>query len=118
MNRKAFWRLLLSKLQFSTKTFWIPPGSLATRRDATVASLEPAIADDDVLAGHVQAPAVPVPAGLDRNAIVSGVENAIFNQNIRARVGIAAVGVGRAHFFALGVDRHVPDGDIGAERRG
>ena len=63
-------------------------------------------------AGDVDAAAVVVAAGLDGDAVVAGVENAILDQHVAARFRIAAVVVG-----AVAEDIHAADGDVGAENR-
>jgi hypothetical protein len=45
----------------------------------------------DVLHRHVHAPPIVVAAGLQRDAVVAGVERAAFDQHVAARLGIAAV---------------------------
>jgi len=54
----------------------------------------------------------PIAARLDRNAVVSGVEDAILNQHFAAGVRIAPVGVGPG-----AVDRQISHDDVAAQRR-
>jgi len=50
-----------------------------------------AISNDDVFAGLVYPPAVVVPARLDGDTVISGVEIAAFDKNVTTGFGIAAV---------------------------
>ena len=50
--------------------------------------------------------------GLDRDAVVAGVERAVLDQHVAARLGIAAVVV-----RAVAADRYAADGDVLAEHR-
>jgi hypothetical protein len=52
-----------------------PAGHLAADGDAAVPVGEGAVLDHEVLAGHVDPAAVGVPPGLDRDAVVAGVEH-------------------------------------------
>ena len=58
--------------------------------------------------GTVEASAVGVAAGLDRDAIVARVEGAIFDEHVAARLGVAAVVVG-----AVALDVDSAHGDVG-----
>src|ERR1044071_3014382 len=85
-------------------------GDFAADGDAAVAVLHAAAADDDVLRGDVQTPAVGVAAGLDGDAVVARVEGAVFDEHVLARLGVAAVVV-----LAVALDVDPADGDVGAE---
>src|SRR4029079_1102978 len=69
-------------------------GDLAADDDAAVPVAHVAVADDDVLDRRVQPPSVVVAAGLERDAVVAGVERALLDQHVAARFGVAAVVVG------------------------
>ena len=92
--------------------FRAPPEISLPIDDAAVAVLHRAVADDDVLDRHVHAPAVVVAAGLERDAVVAGVEGAALDQHVAARLRIAAVVV-----RAVAADRHVAHRDVLAEDR-
>src|SRR5204863_1391747 len=80
--------------------------------DAAVAGAHAAAADDDVFHRHVDAAAVGVAAGLQRDAVVAGLEQAVFDQHAAARLGIAAVVI-----RSLRTDGHTAHGDVGGKRR-
>src|SRR5215469_3510334 len=61
---------------------------------ATMTVLHTAIADHDVLGWARQAPAVAIASGFDRDAVVAGIKDAVLDQHVDARVGIATVVVG------------------------
>ena len=52
-----------------------------------------AVSYDDVLAGHVPFPSVRIPAALDGDAVVPGVEGASFDQDILAGFRVATIPV-------------------------
>src|SRR5262245_918798 len=56
--------------------------NLAAHHDSAVAVLHHAISDDDIFGRRGDAAPVVVPARFDGDAIVAGVEDAIFDQNI------------------------------------
>src|SRR5579871_4589876 len=68
-----------------------------------------AVADDDVFTGHRHAPAIPVAAGFDRDAIVARIEDGILDQNVAAGIWVAAVVI-----RAVARDLHVPHRHVGA----
>ena len=82
-------------------------GDFATDDHAAVAVFHGAAAHDDVFRGHVDAAAVAVAAGFDRDAIVAGVEDAVFDEDVAARFRITSVVVG-----AVGIDRETAHGDV------
>ena len=79
---------------------------------AAVAVLHLAVAHDDVLAGDVPFPAVHVASALDGDAVVAGVEDAVFYQHPVARLRVAAVAVG-----SLVPYLHAAHGDVVAQQR-
>ena len=89
-----------------------PARDLTADRNSAVPILHDAIANHDIATRHVHPPAVLVPAGLDRNAIVAGAENAVADQHIVATFRIATIVVG-----AVAVNFHVAYGHIPAKNR-
>ena len=89
-----------------------PARNLRADRHAAMAVLHPASLNDDVLRRHLHAPAVGVASGLDRDAVVARVEEAVRDQHVFARLRIAAVGV-----RAICLDVEILDGDVGAQHR-
>src|SRR5215207_768017 len=85
---------------------------LAADRHATVPVPHLAVAHDDVLARHVDAPAVRVASGFDRDAVVSRIEHAALDQHVPARLGITSIVVG-----AVTADAHVAHDHVAAEHR-
>ena len=55
----------------------------------------------------VDTPAVAVAARFDRDAVVAGVEETIFDQDVAGGFGVAAIVVG-----AVGGDLHAAHGDV------
>src|SRR5437868_6081442 len=82
------------------------PGNLATDGNAAVSVLHGAVANDQVLRWNTYAAAVAIAAGLDGDAIVSGIEFATLNQNVGAALRIATVVVG-----PMAIDPYVPHSD-------
>jgi len=87
-------------------------GDFTTHRDAAVAVLENAIPNHEVPAGDVDAAAVNVPSRLDGDSIIPVADMAILDQNIRAGIRVATVGV-----WAVGVHRDTRNGHIRAIKR-
>ena len=67
---------------------------LAAQSDAAVAVCKVVRFDQDVPAGKVRLPAVPVPPRLEADAVVAGVEAAVLDPDALAALGVAAVVVG------------------------
>ena len=88
-------------------------GNLGTDHHTTMAVVELAIADDDVLrrcAGKTALAtltAVVVASALDGNAVVASIEETVLNQHAVARLGVAAVTVG-----TIVVDVHTTYGNV------
>ena len=89
---------------------------LAAAGDTAVAVCEGVVADDEVLGrmtGFAQLTAIAVAAGLDGDAVVAGVEEAVLDQDVVAVFGVTAVVV-----VAVGVDGDAAGGEVGAEDGG
>ena len=69
-------------------------GDFGANHYTTMTILHLAVADDDVLRGHVALTAVAVAPALDGNAVVASVEEAIFDKDAIAALRIAAVTIG------------------------
>lgn len=67
---------------------------LAANSDASVSTKHCAFGDCNVLAGNPNIDCLLVFAGLDRNAIISGLKSTLGNQDIAATVRIESVGIG------------------------
>src|SRR5581483_5853723 len=85
---------------------------LAAHHDAAVPILHRAVADDYVFSGRGDAAAVVVAPGLDRDAIVARVKDAVLDQHVAARFRVAAVVV-----RAVADDGDAAHGDVLAEYR-
>jgi hypothetical protein len=72
--------------QLSAKTFLTPPEISLPMVTPPVSFFHMAALDHDVLARNGDAPAVGISAGLDRDAIVAGVEVAVLDQHVVARL--------------------------------
>ena len=90
----------------------MPPGDFAADRNAAMAVLHDAILNDDVLAGHVDAPAVPVAARFDSDTVVAGAENATDDEHAVAAFRIAAIVV-----RAVAVDIDAAHCNVAAQHR-
>src|SRR5690606_35800801 len=66
-----------------------------------------AVLDDDIFDGHRNPAAVGIPARFQGDAIIAGVEIAVLDENVAARLRIAAVVVGAVRFDPDAPDRHV-----------
>lgn len=64
------------------------------RAQCPVPSSHLAAANNDVLTGHANSPSIGIAAGLDGDAVVAGIEKAVFDQHITTRFEVATVGVG------------------------
>ena len=62
------------------------------------------------MTGFAQLTAIAVAAGLDGDAVVAGVEEAVLDQDVVAVFGVTAVVV-----VAVGVDGDAAGGEVGAE---
>ena len=88
---------------------------LTAAGNAAVAVCEGVVADDEVLGrmtGSAQLTAIAVAACLDGDAVVTGVEVAVLDQNVVAVLGVTAVVV-----VAVGVDGDAAGGKVGAQHR-
>ena len=72
---------------------FVTAGDFATDYYAAVSVEHLAVAHDDVLTGHIPCTTVAVATALDGDAVVAGIEYAVFNQYAVARLGVAAVAV-------------------------
>ena len=63
----------------------------ASYGDAAVPIVHPTAANHNIFRAHSDAPPVVIAAGFDGNAVIAGVEQAILNQHVPARFGVAAV---------------------------
>ena len=86
---------------------------LAAARDlraddhAPMSVLHLAVADDDVLRGHVPLAAVTVASALDGDTVVASVEETVFDEHTVAALRVAAVAIGTV------VDHlHTTHGDV------
>src|SRR6187399_2247266 len=77
-----------------------------------MAVLHGAVANDDVFDRDVDAPAIIVAAGLQRDAVIAGIERTTFDEDVAARLGIAAVVV-----RTVTADAHVANRDAAAQDR-
>ena len=75
-----------------------------------MAILHIAVANDEIAAGNVDAAPVGIASGFNRDAVVARVKGAVFDQDVGAGFGIAAIVIG-----AVRIDAHAADRDIGAE---
>jgi hypothetical protein len=68
------------------KNKYVPgsPGDFTSDSHPAMPVLHHAIADHDVLDGRVQPPAIVVAPGLERNAVVAGIERTPFDENVAA----------------------------------
>ena len=71
-----------------------PATHLRTDTEAVAFALEIASTDDDTLRGTTHPASIGIATGLDGHGIVSATEEAVLNQHVARRLGIAAVVVG------------------------
>jgi len=81
-------------------------GNLRSDDNGPMSVLHLAVADDDISGGFLPESAVVVASALDGNAVVTGVERAVFDDNVLAGFRIAAVAVGPFVPYL-----HIVDGD-------
>ncbi len=81
-------------------------GNLRSDDHGPMSVLHLAVADDDISGGFLPKTAVVVASALDGDAVVTGVERAVFDDNVLAGFRIAAVAVGPFVPYL-----HIVDGD-------
>src|SRR5262245_5762933 len=91
-----------------------PGGGFAADRDGAMSVFHVAAANYDVLRRHPDTAAVGIASGFDRDAVVTGVEEAVLDEHVAARFGIAAVSVRAARKH---LDVEPSDGNVRAQHR-
>src|SRR5215213_420462 len=87
-------------------------GDLAADCDTSVSVFHVTTLHDNVFSGRVETAAVGVTSGFDSDAVVAGIEVTVFDQNISARLRIAAVVV-----WTMSAYLHILHDHVTAEHR-